>query len=64
MNFLKKVMDGRKIEWIFMRAVATRFSIIFNIVMSWSKNMTPTAIKRSHHRIYPNVLLKDVQTLP
>ena len=64
MDFRKKVMEVKQREGLSIRAVAARFSISFNTVMSWSKNITPKVIKRSPRRIDPNVLFQDVQTYP
>jgi transposase len=64
MDFRKKVMEVKQREGLSIRAVATRFGISFNTVMSWRKNITPKVVKRSPRRIDPKVLLQDVEKYP
>ena len=64
LDFRKKVMEVKEREGLSIRAVAKRFSISFNTVMSWCKQLTPKAIKRSPRRIKPDLLLRDVELFP
>ena len=64
LDFWKKVMEVKEREGLSIRVVAKRFSISFNTVMSWCKQLTPKAINYSPRRIKADLLLRDVDLFP
>lgn len=65
LDFRKKVLEVRERERLSIRQVARKFSIGFNTVMRWTKNITPTKTRqRSALRIDMEALMRDIEQYP